>query len=141
MLLVIGVLAGIAMPRFFAVTAEAEVAAILTTVNRVFDAAERFAAEHGRLPDDEYAGVVPAELLDYLPATMLDQDTSFGSKPDWNGPGTTAPVYGVDFRVTDWNGAATRLYDLLESKADDGASDTGWITASKRRAFFELTER
>lgn len=141
-LMVLAVLSGIAVPRLFAVSVEAEAAAIVTNVNRIFDAVERYAAEHGKLPEDVYSGVLPPELDGYLSEQAFSGATSLGGKLDWNGPGTTAPVYGIDVRVSDWgNQAASKLYDTLEEQADDGDRDTGWITADKRRVYFRLARR
>lgn len=141
-ILILGILAGIAAPRFFEVTAESEAATALTNVRIIFDAAEMFTAEHGRLPADAPPGGMPPDFVGYLPARLFTQKGPFGGYYDWNGRGTPADNYGVAILTSGGPTLELRAsYKALERLADDGDKDTGWITISGPKVFFELAPK
>ncbi len=141
-ILILGILAGIAVPRLFKVTAESEAATVLANVRTIFDAAEMFAAEHGRFPDDVVTGGMPSDLLGYLPESLFTQVGPFGGYYDWNGPGTDADHFGVSILVSGALSPELRsAYKTMENLTDDGAKDSGWITVSGQRIYFELAPK
>ena len=128
-ILVLGILAGVAAPKFTSLSKDSQAATILQNVNVIFDAVEMFAAEHGRLPDDADAGEIPTELEPYLRSTKIfTESTSYCSTFEWDGPNGPTTSFGVALTVT---GGATgmQLYMKLEEIADDGTAVAGWIRA------------
>lgn len=143
--LVIGILAGIAVPKFFRVRDQSEAAAILANVTLIIDAVERYAAAHGTLPRDAGSSQLPKDLRGYLPAHVFETPTSLGRGLDWNGPGTSYRQFGVTIGVPKANRGAgihtLPLYQELEAHADDGSRSTGWITVvGGNRVQFAYTE-
>ncbi|MEN0112056.1 MAG: type II secretion system protein, partial [Planctomycetota bacterium] len=62
--MVLGVLTGVAAPRLLDLSQGAQVAAIVRHLRVGEDAALRYYAEHGRYPADASRGVMPPELSD-----------------------------------------------------------------------------
>ncbi|MEO1498675.1 MAG: prepilin-type N-terminal cleavage/methylation domain-containing protein [Planctomycetota bacterium] len=141
-IMILGVLAGIVAPRLMRVSVEAEAAAILSNVDQIFDAAERFTAEHGRLPDNADKGDFPSDFDGYLPERLFTDLTSFGGPLDWDGPGTGSPAYGV---VIDRDGGASSvwrdIYQAIDSTSDDGDKNSGWIRFETNKVRFFLADK
>ena len=141
-ILILGILAGIAAPKFFQVASESEAAAVLTNVRTIFDAVEMFAAEHGRLPADATTGEMPTDLEGYLPPSLFTKNGPYDGFYDWNGPGTPASNYGVSILATGGSIPELRAsYQAMEQMADDGDKDSGWITVVGMRVLFELAPK
>ena len=66
-IIVIGVLAGIALLKYIDLTARARTAAAVGDLQAVQTAAYGYFYETGRWPDDVVEGTVPPELVAYLP--------------------------------------------------------------------------
>ncbi len=140
--LVIGILAGIAAPQLFGISYQAEAAAIVSSVDIIFDAVERYAADNGKLPDDTSYGATPTDLEPYMSTRIFAQETALGGYYDWNGVTTGAPVIGVGIRVSSWSDSSVRnLYSAIEDFADDGDPNSGWITTNALGVFFELHDK
>lgn len=141
-ILILGILAGIAAPRLLSVSAEAEASMVLTNVRAIFDAVDLYEAEHGRLPVDSDTGFISPDLVGRLPEALFTNLSPFGEPLDWNGPGTTAPSFGVSTVATGTDVVADRKsYQAIERAADDGSRLTGWITLSGRTLNFRHSPR
>ena len=139
--MILGILAGVAAPTFLGVAAESEAASVLTTVTTIMDAAQRYSAEHGSLPPDGTRGVAPPELADYLDTSVFDTTTAMGGLLKWEGPGTSQAIYGVSIRFGLGTLAENRdSYRAMERMADDQSNSSGWITAADRHVFFKLSD-
>ena len=64
--LIIGILAAIAIPKYTDVTLRARAASIVSDARVIVSAAELFAADNGSFPSGAPEGVVPQELEPYL---------------------------------------------------------------------------
>lgn len=140
-LMILGVLTGVAAPRLLSINTDSEAAAILATIDTIFDAAERFAAENGRLPANASRGEFPPELTGYLSESVFVEDSALGYPFDWDGPGTAAPFYGVNLRTKSGPMASEPIYLAVERIGGDGSPTSGWITANGRNVNFRLAEK
>lgn len=79
--LLVGMLAGIAVPVYTRVTLRARAASVLAELQAVRTAAFAYNTETGRWPPDRYPGETPPELAPYLPdGFSFDRD---GYLLDW----------------------------------------------------------
>lgn len=133
--MILGILAGIAAPRLLGTADRAIAQAVITDVEAIFTAAEVHAARAGGLANDEIRGVLPTEFVGLIDARVFSGGTPLGGVYDWNGPGTSAPIYGVAIRGPLDNG----LRLLIDNTFDDGVLTTGWITQAQDSGIkFEL---
>ena len=103
--IVIGVLAGLAIPRYRDVKRRAYAAQAVSDFGVVRVAAYNYYADHGAFPGDFPAGITPAPLVPYLPKNFdfhQDQyDLDFDSFPASSGSGgsSTEPVLAITMRT------------------------------------------
>ena len=129
-ILVLGVLAAVAAPRFIGTVDDATASAEVANAKAFFEAVQVFVAQNNRLPNDAGPGTLPADLQGMIPGTMFSTPSPAGGKYDWDGP---PPHSTNDLKLSLSAGttaSATRFYKIMEQAADDGAPGTGWITAS-----------
>ncbi|MEM7812770.1 MAG: prepilin-type N-terminal cleavage/methylation domain-containing protein [Planctomycetota bacterium] len=131
----LGILAAVATARFRNVGEDAAVVALLADIDAVFDAAELFHAIHGRWPDNADTGEFPSDFDGLLPSNFFERTTPIGGTYDWNGPGTSAPNYGVYVLLGD-----TSMHSDVDELADDGNFNTGWIERLGSRLNFVIFE-
>ncbi|MEM9185357.1 MAG: prepilin-type N-terminal cleavage/methylation domain-containing protein [Planctomycetota bacterium] len=133
-ILILGVLAGIAVPYTFGVSEQAAEQAVVTQVQQIFEAAEIFKARNGRWPNDASSGDFPSDFDGLLPSSLFTSRTPIGAYYDWDGLGTARPVIGVGIYV---GIPATRSVDEL---ADDGDLNTGWVQRLGGALHFKLDD-
>ena len=127
-ILILGILAGVAAPKLLNVSREAQVAVILGNVDTIFDAAEVFQARNGRLPADAAEGRMPSDFDGLLPERLFTEAESYGGPYKWNGPGGTNTNYGVTLPLTG-DSAGMAVYLNIDQSLDDGGPTTGWVRA------------
>ena len=133
--LIVGILAGVASPRFLDVGQDAAEQATVTQVLEIFRAAELFRAERGVWPKNSEAGEFPADLKGQLPEMLFIEPGPLGQPYDWNGEGTTMPTLGVSLA----EGIPTSIQQSIDNQYDDGNLKTGWITVTTDKQLnFEL---
>lgn len=133
--LLLGILAGVAAPRLINVGEQATAQAVISDIDAIFTTAELYAAQHGTLPADAPVGTLPAEFVGMLKARVFRDGTPIGGRYDWNGIGTSVVVYGVSIRGPLTSGSR----EAIERQFDDGNLDTGWITRAQDAGIkFEL---
>ncbi|MEM8944054.1 MAG: prepilin-type N-terminal cleavage/methylation domain-containing protein [Planctomycetota bacterium] len=138
-ILLLGILASVVAPALIDTVGDVEVNVVLTNVDVIFDAVERYAAEHGELPVNSAINHFPEELEGYLPESLFLLPTSIGAPYDWNGPGTGVSHHGVSIEMsTDGAANATNFYARIEAAADDGDSNAGWIRTNDKTLIFIL---
>ncbi len=104
-MIVIGLLARIAIPRFGEMKRRAIAAAIMGDVHTIRLAAFSHYTEFGSFPPDAAAGQLPAQLVDNLPAGFSFHRPDFDY--DWhvwnvtNGSGNTETLVGITVTVSD----------------------------------------
>ncbi len=74
---IIGILAAIAIPRYRDITLKANAAAIVADTRVIVHAAQLYLADNGHYPQDGWWGEVPPDLAPYLP-----EDFSFSRAPE-----------------------------------------------------------
>lgn len=124
--LILGVLAGVAAPKLIGASQDARAAVILRNVDAIFDAAVMYRASNGQLPGDAAAGAAPKEFEGVLPERLFTEKTSYCSPYDWDGPGGAATRYGVKITLPN-NPTGLQLYWAIEEMADDRVPGGGWI--------------
>ena len=130
--LILGVLAGIAVPHLFDVSTKAQASAELRTARVFLDAVTLFRASNGDFPGDATIGQFPSDLHGFLRPSLFDATSPSGGQYDWDGPPPHAGSerFKINYPVgTD--AASLPHYPILE-EADDGLPGSGWITASGR---------
>lgn len=121
-ILIIGILASIALPRYMDITKKAEAARVIADFRVILAASQMCVTQTGEYPPDYYPGGIPNQLRPYLA-----EDFSFDLRPeldvryDWenwvvNGRPKhphTGILYGVSVTTTDIAlvNAISELYD------------------------------
>jgi len=130
--LILGVLAGVAAPRFLKVTARAQASAELQTARAVLAASHRYKAVNGEFPGDALAGAFPEDLDGYLQRSFFNQASPAGGQYDWDGPPPHAGSERFKIRFPVGTAIVSRSFYSILEEADDGLPDSGWITTSGR---------
>lgn len=139
-MIIVGILAAIAAPRFYSASDDAEATAILANVSAMHSAVDLYLADNGELPKDVFRGVFPSELEGYLSPTIFENYGPDKSQYDWNGVGSGTDI-GLTLVFPSGNVAKTDLYQRIEELGDDGSDSAGWITARGPRIVFEYSPK
>ena len=135
-ILIIGILATFAAPRLSEIHSDAEAAAVLSNVKTIQNAARLFHLKNKRLPADANRGKFPRDFQGLLSHSIFEQPLSGGGLYDWNGEGGRYPAGLTVVYPRRTSAQSELLYQNLEETADDGSSNTGWITVSGDRIYF-----
>lgn len=110
-IVIIGILASIAVPKYQGMKLRAQAARIISDFNMIRDAAFMYYHEYGRMPRDYYPGGMPNELEPYLPEGFdFDLRPTLDARYDWenwSGQGGnpqhphTGTVYGLSVTTGD----------------------------------------
>jgi len=121
---ILGILAAIVVPRFAGASEQARVTAFGTSLMTYADAAEYYSAREGRYPADSSSGVVPSGMELYIEEDEWTGGTPLGGVWDteYNDSGVSAAV-GVHFMGGDNPGDAVMA--LVDDAFDDGDLSTG----------------
>ncbi len=137
--LILGILAGVAAPRLFDVSHHAQIAAIVQHIRVGQHAAERYFAEHGEYPRDANSGVFPPDFTGYLPENYFREPAPGGGKYDWNGQGKWGGVYAGMSVIKNGGNVPLKLWQAIDRIYDDDNLQTGAITLFNNKTLqFEL---
>lgn len=126
---IIGVIAGIAIPRLSSAADRGRMAAFIANCRAMEAVAQRYAAEHeGRYPDDEqdaFSWVLAGEL-NRAGARAWPDPGDPELVVDWNGPGGAHTYIGFNFAMNSprWSAGFPLQFDRA---ADDGNASTGRV--------------
>lgn len=120
-LLIIGILAGVAVPRVVRHSEEAAIAATISHLKTIALAAEMHHNESGAWPDDSVTGVIPPTLIDDLRPNLFAVPAPIGGGYDWDF-GTFVTDAAVKIVDTDPD---ARVWQEIDQRLDDGVSTTG----------------
>lgn len=130
MVLILGVLAGVAAPRLFDATDEASVNATAQHLIVIAEAAELCFAQTGEWPGNQNGAILPPELAPYLRDNPFASPCPIGGVFDWDanngGHRARIKIYGM----TPNDPAQLMLDSLL----DDGDLATGQLIALRPEA-------
>ena len=130
--LVLGILVGIAVPHMSDVSTKARAASELRTAHVVLSAGNLFTASNGTFPRDAGPGQFPNDFKGYLHSNIFAETSPSGGQYDWDGPPPHAGSERMKLVFTVGTVASSLpIYPILE-EADDGSATTGGITASGR---------
>jgi len=134
--MIIGVLGAIALPRLSRAATSADHTAVAETLLRPGEAFTLYYAKNGSWPKDVTPGLVPAEMADYLHERDMD-GSPLGGRYDWqewesigHGPGG---VHVSIINVKDWS-AAKEVDKLI----DDGNLKTGSVIKHSQYLLYTL---
>ena len=136
-ILVLGILAVVAAPKFFDTVAHATAMSELSNASAFLKAVEVFESQNQRLPNDAGPGSLPADLVALLPANMFANSSPAGGVYDWDGP---PPHSTNELKLVLPSGTyapTAAFYLKMEESADDNSATTGWIRASGRIVRFK----
>lgn len=140
-ILILGILAGVAAPRVLDSSAEATKNTFITQLFMFADGFDVFAAKNGGYPPGSAAGVLPSGVEAYLSANVFAAETPFGGRWDYTaGAQGQNPSLGAQFiGGVGWPGDATFLE--IDQAIDDGNPSTGSfviVSASNKFVFYRL---
>lgn len=136
-ILVLGVLAGVAVPKLLSVGEHANCQAVVTEVQAIFKAVELYAAREGELPADANRRRTPNGLEDFLDPSVLGEATPIGGDYDWQGSTTAFDFIGVTIQEP----PSTDAFLAIDQLADDGDLRTGWIRKRNSKLDFWLDSK
>lgn len=125
-LAITAILLAVAVPRMFRPTDDARLNSLMAQVRQLNNVARMVKQKTGEWPRDANNSVVPSEMAEFLHPNHLVAPTPVGGNWDWNGPGGPA-FYGFSARFLNAAAEPRDLYDVLDSRYDDGVRNTGNI--------------
>ena len=117
MILILGILGSVAVPKLFDTTKVASRNAFITQLTTYADAFDLYKAENGEYPSDSPPGTLPSGMEKYLNPAEFALDTPIGGKWDFRLGANIA--IGVEY----WNGEGfPGMDEMLEidKQIDDG---------------------
>ncbi|MEN0111580.1 MAG: prepilin-type N-terminal cleavage/methylation domain-containing protein [Planctomycetota bacterium] len=120
--MILGILAGVAAPRLMEAAGDAEMTSIVTQAQTVLDAAELFDARNGDLPPDAYPGACPAGLEEFLsPKVFADRPLGgwWDYSPDYLGARGCLEIYN--------HTAPASVAAEIDARWDDGDPAAGSV--------------
>ncbi len=125
---VIGILAGIAVPRLRGAILKAEAADVLGDMNVIKVAVITYQSDHNRWPSDRSGGVIPPELVEYLPEGFSFRKERYDLDYDnWSGVKGSAYNIGITF-ITDNELLGLAVIKLVGSYIwSDGSTKFTWM--------------
>ncbi|MFN3189278.1 MAG: type II secretion system protein [Aureliella sp.] len=126
-LLIVGILAAAALPKFFDKATDSEASAIAKHLRVIRDQAELFLADNGRWPSNSLPSNFPSDFGGYLDAGAFSGNP-LGGRWDWNGPGSQVGKIGPNLLVAG-SLTATQLktYEQVDAILDDGKLSSGKV--------------
>lgn len=121
--LIIGILAAVAVPRYWEQTRDAKINATMADLRAMGEAIKRYRLNNGDYPEDQSPGRFPPELTGYIREVHFTKKPPLGGKYDWQKEwsGFTAAV-GI------WQSSPDiSLYQEIDDRFDDGDFNTGSI--------------
>ncbi len=131
--IILGLLAAIAMPRGVAAAENARLAAGYENYRRLALAFEGYHAVYGEWPADDYAGNVPPGMEEFLNETEFEKLTPFGGWYDWSTGYGFAVGLGI-YQPT----AGLEVFDQLDARFDDGVRTSGHLQVKLGEWFYVL---
>ena len=129
-ILILGILAGVAAPKLLNNTEEANKNAFITQLYIFVDGFTLYAAQKGGFPAGESPGVLPSGVENFISAKGFARPTPFGGQWDYlAGAQGQNPSVGAEFPTTDWPGDA--VFQQLDNEIDDGDTSTGALIVTK----------
>lgn len=129
-ILILGILAAVAVPKLMRQTREAQVTAVVRDLQMAYDAFERYYIEHGKWPEDVNSGNFPPEMKGYLNPKMFTQRNTLGGYYDWNRSYGAAAAISIKMQPAD-----VELFREIDRRMDDGNLATGNV---KRQSSYHL---
>ena len=127
-MMVISILAGIALPRLRGAIVKAEAADVLGDMNVIKVAVHTYQSDHNRWPSDRGRGVIPPELVEYLPAgfTFVKDDYVL-DYDNWSTVKGSAFNIGVTFITTNQELGLAVIKLVGSNIWSDGATKYTWM--------------
>lgn len=122
-IMILGVLAGVAAPRLLDVSRQAEINAMMAERDVILSAIDLYNAESGELPGDQMGGDFPPELSPYLDQRVFTTHRPLTGTWDWS---LTEHGLQASLSLADWT-VDLDLWDEVDSQYDDGVRGTGNI--------------
>lgn len=130
-IVILAILAGVAVPRFFDHTRRSRASAVAGTFRVLTHAAYAYQRDNGVLPgaNTQYYGSMPPELAPYLDNTSRATDRPFGARWTWNGYG----IAGRPFAQLILTATSTPTLSAADLQPVDAIIDDGNVTTGQSR--------
>lgn len=129
-IVILAILAGVAVPKYFDHSNKAKAAAIAHSLKAIKHAILQYRMNTGSLPPDQLGGIMPPELLPYLSNDAWIFPVPGVGVYNWDGPpGWAPPTEAIGIAVT--TPSSTPLTDPLwlevDRMIDDGNLSAGFL--------------
>ncbi|MCG8511268.1 MAG: prepilin-type N-terminal cleavage/methylation domain-containing protein [Rhodospirillales bacterium] len=140
--IIIGVIAAIAIPRVSSAVDRAGVNAFINDLNTFATAAERYKADHGKYPEDAGSGQLPSGFDEYIRPQAWLNGTSIGGMWDTesNDVGGYSFALGVHFQPVATQAKSNEFMKEIDVEIDDGDLITGQFRRIAARRFYLILE-
>lgn len=140
-IVVLGILAGVAVPKYMDLSEQARVSAISANLKMIRRAIMQYRIDQGEYPPDQNGGIMPPEMNTYLANDVWATTIQGIGVYNWEGPPGWAnnEAIGVGSLVTVPASPTTDpFWKKIDARIDDGNLATGyfrWDSGSGRYEF------
>lgn len=128
-LMILGILSGVAAPRFYQAISETRVETTISHLKTIILAAELYYNDHGRWPDGAHEGEMHEDFVGYLRPNLFECPCPIGGLYDWdeNNRDVVAAIaiFDEDPERSSW--------EEIDRQLDDGNLSTGDIQTMSDR--------
>ncbi|MBX9737564.1 MAG: prepilin-type N-terminal cleavage/methylation domain-containing protein [Phycisphaerales bacterium] len=132
---IIGILAAIAIPRMTAASERARFTSTLASFKVMEGALDNYFTNERAWPVDEQPGIAPPALAAYLQASLWTKQTPLGGAWDWNGPGGASPDGRVNISIFSPEAGKAGIFCRFDHDLDDNDCGAGTHRADEDRSF------
>ena len=128
-ILILGILAGVAAPRLFSVSSKASQRTFAQQLHVFYEAVERYYMENQTYPAESASGVLPTELESYLLKMAFGNETAIGGLWDYQA-NSYGFIAGIGVHFPSGKGyPGDSVMQEIDQLIDDGNTSTGAFQA------------
>lgn len=137
-IIILGTIAAIAIPRFGGFAGQSRIAAQMAAFRNFEAAILVYRADHAGAWPPNGEDDIPDYLIPYVGEQVAERSPPIGGTWDWNGPGTGVSSWGPS--VYDVGDDLEQIRKELELQFDDGRDNAGVIRAWTEHVVYHMAD-